>query len=190
MFEDAIFASSLLRFHQALTLLCATRCETPISIRESFDAGRPDLYYSSLLLLTAFQSRGLRPGWICLASGHILHEVDCPPEGRRLFGLLEQLKCYIGDATRVCDGVQATAAFVIHLLPVVWDAMKGVHPEIDHSTALGMVVKQLEDLGRAFGDLPAVQRGADKYKAVTLQIPFILSRRPEPPPYHQTMFCQ
>lgn len=185
MFEDAIFASSLLRFHQALTLLCATRCETPITIRESFDAGRPYLYYSALLLLTAFQSRGLHPGWICLASGHVLHEEDCPPEGRRLFGLLEQLKYYIGDATRVCDGEQETAAFVVHLLPALWDAMKGgQNAEIDHATALGIVVKQLDDLGRAFRDLPIVQRGADKYRAVTLRIPFILSSRPDPPPYH------
>jgi hypothetical protein len=120
----------------------------------------------------------------------MLHEEDCPPKGRRLFRLLEQLKCNIGDATLVCDGVQATAAFVIHLLPVVWNAMKSGHPERDHSIALGMVVKQLDDLGRAFGDLPAVQRGADKYKAVALQVPFILSRRSGPPAYHQAMFCQ
>lgn len=90
----------------------------------------------------------------------MLHKEDCPPEGRRLFGLLEQLKCYIGDAARVCDGELATAAFVVHWLTVVWDAMKsGGSAEIDHSTALEIVVKQLEDLGRAFGDLPLVQRG-------------------------------
>ena len=100
--------------------------------------------------------------------------------------LLEQLKWFIGGAAPVSDGEQATAAFVVHWLPVVWDAMKsGGSAEIDHSPALGFVVKQLEDMGRAFGDLRIVQRRSDKYKVVTLQVPFILSSQREPPPYHQ-----
>ena len=184
---DALFDSLLIRVPKAATVLCIARCETPISVRRSFEAGRKNHFLTVAVLHAAFESRDETKGRIRLASGYSISESECPSWGRRLFNLVEQLKgIFIGAAWA---DVEEEATFIAYWLPILWEALlsNGDHDAAArYPLALMTVVDQLTDIEKIIVALPVVQRRADELNDVVLRIPLFLPLQAAdlgPPPY-------